>query len=170
MVCAQHMLKKKEDEVKRLRSGLIEKERFLMEQDKLNESLSKELLSNSMDNTARIWDVRPFVAGGERQTMQLQGHNHGFEKLLLKSSWSPDGTLVGLGSSDCMVCVFDATSGSIKYRLPGHGGSVNEVAFHPKEPILGSCSSDRSVYLGEVDLQWDSSGAGLGGLAGEKLN
>jgi|EP01049_Picozoa_sp_SAG25_P005240 hypothetical protein len=44
-----HMLKKKEDEVKRLRSGLIEKERFLMEQDKLNESLSKELLSNSMD-------------------------------------------------------------------------------------------------------------------------
>lgn len=44
-----HMLKKKEDEVKRLRGGLIEKERFLMEQDKLNESLSKELLSNSMD-------------------------------------------------------------------------------------------------------------------------
>merc|ERR1712070_731248 len=44
-----HMLKKKEDEVKRLRHGLIEKERFLMEQDKLNETLSKELLSNSMD-------------------------------------------------------------------------------------------------------------------------
>jgi hypothetical protein len=42
-----HMLKKKEDEVKRLRTGLIEKERFLMEQDKLNESLSK--VSNRLD-------------------------------------------------------------------------------------------------------------------------
>ena len=128
------------------------------------------LLSNSMDNTARIWNVRPFVAGGQRQSMLMRGHQHGFEKLLLKSSWSPDGTLVGVGSSDCMVCVFDASTGSIKYRLPGHSGSVNEVGFHPREPILGSCSSDKTVYLGEVDLQWDSSGAGLGGLAGEKIN
>ena len=48
--------------------------------------------------------------------------------------------------------------------------SVNEVAFHPEEPILGSCSSDRSVYLGEIDRKWDTSGAGLGGLKGDKLN
>jgi hypothetical protein len=47
---------------------------------------------------------------------------------------------------------------------------VNEVAFHPEEPILGSCSSDRSVYLGEIDRKWDTSGAGLGGLKGDKLN
>ena len=129
-----------------------------------------KLLTNSMDNTARIWDVRAFVPGGKRQTMLMQGHNHGFEKLLLKSSWSPDGTLVGVGSSDCMTCVFDSATGAIKYRLPGHSGSVNEVAFHPQEPILGSCSSDKTVYLGEIDRTWDTSGAGLGGLAGEKLN
>ena len=59
----------------------------------------KQLLTNGMDNTARIWDVSAFVVGGERLVRTMQGHNHGFEKLLLKSSWSPDGTLVGVGSS-----------------------------------------------------------------------
>ena len=39
-----HMLKKKEDEVKRLRSGLIEKERFLMEQDKVSPPCTVHLL------------------------------------------------------------------------------------------------------------------------------
>ena len=28
-------------------------------------------------------------------------------------------------------------------RLPGHTGSVNEVCFHPKEPIIASVASDR---------------------------
>ena len=32
----------------------------------------------------------------------------------------------------------------------GHAGSVNEVVFHPKEPIVGSCSSDKNIYLGEL--------------------
>ena len=52
-----------------------------------------QLLSNAMDSTARVWDVRPFVAGGDeaRCTTVLAGHQHNFEKLLLKASWSPDG-------------------------------------------------------------------------------
>ena len=36
------------------------------------------------------------------------------------------------------------------YKLPGHSGSVNECVFHPKEPIIGSASSDKTVYLGEL--------------------
>jgi hypothetical protein len=27
---------------------------------------------------------------------------------------------------------------------------VNEVVFHPKEPIIGSCSNDRTLFLGEL--------------------
>lgn len=174
------------------------------------------LLSNAMDSTARIWDVRPFVSGGESQrcTGVMGGHQHNFEKLLLKASWSADGTLVGVGSADCQVCVFDVADSTLKYRLPGHGcapcpapplpspprpsptgqgqvcipwlagwmtdviwlwvgacirGSVNEVAFHPKQPIIGSCSSDMSCFLGEIDAKWDVSGAGVGGLAGDNL-
>lgn len=32
-------------------------------------------------------------------------------------------------------------------RLPGHTGSVNEVCFHPKEPIIASVASDRTGEL-----------------------
>ena len=42
---------------------------------------------------------------------------------------------------------------AVKYRLPGHNGAVTEVAFHPEEPIIGSCSSDKSIYLGEIDVR-----------------
>jgi Prp8 binding protein len=30
-------------------------------------------------------------------------------------------------------------------------GTVNEVAFHPDEPIIASCSSDKKIYLGEIE-------------------
>lgn len=43
-----------------------------------------------------------------------------------------------------------AVSGEVQYALPGHKGSVNEVVFHPKEPIIGSCSNDRTIFLGEL--------------------
>lgn len=33
------------------------------------------------------------------------------------------------------VYIWDTTSRRILYKLPGHAGSVNEVAFHPEEPI-----------------------------------
>jgi Prp8 binding protein len=36
------------------------------------------------------------------------------------------------------------------YKLPGHNGSVNDVQFHPNEPIVGSASSDRTLFLGEL--------------------
>ncbi len=39
----------------------------------------------------------------------------------------------------CLCCrfvhIWDTTTRRILYKLPGHAGSVNEVAFHPEEPI-----------------------------------
>ncbi|KAM3248418.1 hypothetical protein P3L10_010187 [Capsicum annuum] len=49
-----------------------------------------------------------------------------------------------------MVYVWDTTSRHILYKLPGHTGSVNECVFHPNEPIIESCSSDKQIYLGEI--------------------
>jgi Prp8 binding protein len=49
-----------------------------------------------------------------------------------------------------MVYVWDLHTAQLTYKLPGHSGSVNEVVFHPKEPILGSCSSDKTIFLGEL--------------------
>ena len=60
------------------------------------------LLSNSMDNTLRIWDIRPF-APQERCVKIMQGHQHTFEKNLLRCNWSPDGSKVSAGSGDRFV-------------------------------------------------------------------
>ncbi|MFN7608041.1 MAG: WD40 repeat domain-containing protein, partial [Ralstonia sp.] len=54
---------------------------------------------------------------------------------MLRCSWSADGTKISAGSADRFVYIWDTTSRRIIYKLPGHNGSVNEVVFHPKEPI-----------------------------------
>lgn len=109
------------------------------------------ILSNAMDNTLRIWDIRSY-APAERCVKIFSGHQHNFERNLLRCSWSPDGTKVSAGSSDRFVNIWDTTSRRVLYRLPGHNGSVNDIDFHPKEPIILSASSDKSLYLGEVDF------------------
>ncbi|RWS29232.1 U5 small nuclear ribonucleoprotein 40 kDa protein-like protein [Leptotrombidium deliense] len=108
------------------------------------------VLSNAMDNSLCIWDIRPF-ASQERCVKTLQGHQHNFEKNLLRCSWSPDGTKVCAGSADRFVYIWDTHYRRILYKLPGHLGSVNEVVFHPREPIILSCSSDKQIYLGEIE-------------------
>lgn len=107
------------------------------------------LLTNSMDKSLIIWDVRPFV-NGSRFSKQFDGVQHNMEKSLLKCSWSPDGEKISCGSSDHVVHIWDVPTTEELYHLPGHAGSVNEVAFHPTEPIIGSCGSDKQIYLGEI--------------------
>lgn len=107
------------------------------------------LLTNAMDCKLCVWDMRPY-APQNRCVKILEGHQHNFEKNLLKCSWSPEGSKVTAGSSDRMVYIWDTTSRRILYKLPGHTGSVNECVFHPSEPIVGSCSSDKQIYLGEI--------------------
>lgn len=92
------------------------------------------ILSNAMDNSLRIWDIRPF-APYERCIKVLSGHQHNFETNLLRCAWSADGSKVSAGSSDRFHYIWDTTSRRILYKLPGHNGSVNDVDFHPLEPI-----------------------------------
>lgn len=107
------------------------------------------VLTNAMDATVRVWDVRPY-APAQRCVKTLTGHTHNFEKALLRCAWSPDGTKVTAGSADRNVYIWDVDAGSLLYKLPGHKGSVNEVVFHPTEPIVGSASADKTIYLGEL--------------------
>ena len=107
------------------------------------------VLTNAMDGTLRRWDARPFCEG-DRCVGTLVGHEHNFEKALLRCAWSADGKRVSAGSSCRNVHVWDVASGRALYKLPGHLGTVHDVAFHPKEPIIASGGADRRVYLGEL--------------------
>jgi len=108
------------------------------------------LLSNSMDCTGRVWDIRPF-ANEDRLKGVYGGHQHNFEKNILKCAWSADSRWVTCGSSDCFSYVWDVKTKEIVYKLPGHQGSVNAVDFHPYEPIILTGSSDKKIYLGELE-------------------
>jgi len=107
------------------------------------------LLTNSMDNSVRTWNAKPF-SSGRRHLKIFTGAVHGFEKRLLRANWSPDGRRIVAGSSDHQVYVWDVASQRILYRLPGHKGSVNEVDHHPIEPIIASGSTDKNIFLGEI--------------------
>jgi Prp8 binding protein len=101
--------------------------------------------------------------GTQRYERLFQGHHHGAEKNLLKCGWSssmrgrsPSGNreddmlFVCAGSADRVVHIWDAHTAQPAYKLPGHSGSVNEVCFHPTQPIVASCSTDRTIWLGEL--------------------
>ena len=91
--------------------------------------------------------ARSFSPGCTAISEPLQ---HNYEKGLLKCSWSATGSQVSAGSADNFVYVWDSETKRIKYKLPGHKGSVNEVDFHPTQPIISSCSNDKQIYLGEI--------------------
>ena len=87
---------------------------------------------------------------GERCVGMVAGNQHNFEKNLLRARWSADGKYFAVGSSDRNVHVWATATRELTYKLPGHSGSVNDVCFHPKEPIICSASSDKTLYMGEL--------------------
>ncbi|DBA69004.1 hypothetical protein WJX79_000526 [Trebouxia sp. C0005] len=107
------------------------------------------LLSNAVDNSLRVWDMRPYAPANRCEKI-FTGHQHNYERNLLRCSWSLDSSKVTAGSADRMVYIWNASSRQIEYKLPGHLGSVNDAVFHPKEPIVASASSDKQIYLGEL--------------------
>lgn len=119
-------------------------------------SAPTHLLSNSADRTLRSWDVRPF-APSERCSRAYVGAAHSLERNLLRCCWSgvDPGTgdvarWVAAGSSDGVAYVWDAKTAKLEYALPGHSGSVNDVCFHPTEPVIASASSDGTLFVGEL--------------------
>lgn len=111
------------------------------------------IISNGMDNRMLRWDVRPFVEGGDdaRNVTTYEGSRNGFEENLIRCDWSSDGVLIAGGSADNIVYCWEA-EGQLAYRLPGHRGTVNSVAFHPKQKVLASGSADGTIIIGE--LSW----------------
>jgi Prp8 binding protein len=96
---------------------------------------SQTLLSNSHDSTVRTWDIRPF-APTNRQVKTYDGAPVGLEKNLIRASWDPKGEKIAAGSGDRSVVVWEAKTGKLLYKLPGHKGTVNDVRFSPNdEPI-----------------------------------
>ncbi|EAS01921.1 U5 small nuclear ribonucleoprotein 40 kDa protein (macronuclear) [Tetrahymena thermophila SB210] len=107
------------------------------------------LLTNSMDQTVRCFDVRPHVTNN-RCVKIFQGNRHSHERNLLRVSWNPDGDYCTAGSSDKFLYIWDTATKQIVQRLGGHNGSVNDVQFSPTDNLIASASSDKTVIIGEL--------------------
>jgi len=148
------------------------------------------LASASYHNTVKLWDVasgelRRRVAeptkslafspdgsalvstGGlwDLATEELLHTFHGQTGQLNCVAFSPDGSLVGSGSSDSAVRLWDARTGERILKLQRHTGSVESVAFSPDGRLLASASADATVELWEV-----ATGRSLGMLAGHRCS
>lgn len=111
---------------------------------------STHALSNGADGALREWDVRPY-APADRCARVFVGARHGPEKALHRCAYSADGARVAAGGADGAVTVWSGKTGAVEYLLPGHAGSVNDVAFHPIETsVIVSASSDGTLFVGEL--------------------
>lgn len=63
---------------------------------------------------------------------------------------SPDGRLLGVGSSDKRVRIYDTANMELVQTFDGHENSVYSLAFSPDSKHLSSGSLDRSIVVWDV--------------------
>ena len=106
-------------------------------------------MSNSFDETLRIWDVRPATQKKERLTKTMSGHSQGSEKTLTRGTWSRDGLYVACGSVDRCVYIWDTATRKIAQRLGGHIGTITQVSMGNNN-FMASSSNDRTIIVSEL--------------------
>jgi WD40 repeat protein/tRNA A-37 threonylcarbamoyl transferase component Bud32 len=102
----------------------------------------KQLVTASLDRTARIWDV----ASG-RQVRALAGHTD----WLYSAEFSPNGKQIVTASNDKSVRLWDAATGRPLLSLNGHTAGVSSARFSPDGTEIVTASRDKTVRI------WDAS-------------
>ena len=106
-------------------------------------------MSNSFDETLKIWDIRPGVPKVKRLVKSLTGHSQGNQKNLIRGGWSKDGLYIACGSIDKCVYIWDTATKKIVQRLGGHIGTVTQVSFGDNN-LLASASNDKTIIVSEL--------------------
>lgn len=110
------------------------------------------LFSRGNDGFLRYYDCKNFVPEGisRARSHVYDGAPSGMENLPLKIDIAPDGSLIASGSADKTVTIWDLKTRQILNKLAGHEGTVIDVAFHPTEKWMVSCSTDKNVILRQI--------------------
>jgi uncharacterized caspase-like protein len=99
------------------------------------------VLTGSLDNTARLWDV---AIGKELQ--RLEGHS----SVVWAVAFAPDGRTVLTGSLDNTARLWDAATGKELQRFEGHSKGVTAVAFAPDGRTALTGSEDHTARLWDL--------------------
>jgi len=115
---------------------------------------SNSLATGSDDKAIRLWDrvtgrpkttTRKSVTGQEMPP--LRGHHNYIHCLAL----SPKGTILGSGSSDEAVFLWDVRAGRLMRSIPAHSDPVSGIDFCCDGTLVVSCSTDGLIRV------WDTS-------------
>jgi WD40 repeat protein len=103
------------------------------------------LASASVDGTVRIWDL---LAGTE--LVPALHHDNG----VLCVAFSRDGLFLASGGHDRVVKIWDARSFKLIQELPDSTGTIQSVAFHPKDSgVLAWGSRDATVKIWDAETK-----------------
>lgn len=106
-------------------------------------------MSNSFDQTIKIWDIRSSTIKDNRYVKNLIGHLQGNQKNLIRGTWSHDGLYISCGSIDKCVYIWDVNTRKIVQKLGGHMGTVNQaqMCYFEKKSHLATASNDKTIIV-----------------------
>ncbi|OJW20252.1 MAG: hypothetical protein BGO49_04955 [Planctomycetales bacterium 71-10] len=94
----------------------------------------------------KFWDAATGALRAGYDSEKDRGENRTFHDL----SYSPDGSLIALGTSENVVEIWETSPLRKRGELKGHGDTVEAVAFSPDGKTLASASNDRTIRLWDV--------------------
>lgn len=100
------------------------------------------LVTASPDRTIRIWNYA-------QKKLYRTLHSFTTQKIYVVVI-SPNGKYVAVGTQDNYVRIWDRQTGVLKYKLAGHFGDVNTLAFSPDNKTLASGSTDDRVIVWDL--------------------
>lgn len=115
------------------------------------------LAAGGWDGFARVFDLETGKSVREFDTNLPGAHMRDPRDTnrVYAVAFSPDGRALATGDANGAVRMWELATGSERFRLDGHRGSVLAVAFSPSGALLVSGSGDRSA------VTWDATGARL---------
>ena len=80
--------------------------------------------------------------------------------------WSPSGAMLAIAGGEGVAVYRGGFGGAADFNLRGHSAPVKDIAFHPGEQLIASCSADTHIKLWKIDAGTPGEAATLTGHPG----
>jgi len=114
----------------------------------MGESRVAEIQMLQKDKTNLTWNADRTIVSWEVKTGLRAVTSQATDALCLAAS--PDGTQLAEGGADLRVRIRDAETLAVLKTLRVHDGPVEDMAWHPKLPLLATASSDYSIRIWDL--------------------